>query len=265
MLSPNPSDRPSPPPGLVPAMPPVNSVPTASALPAGYTGSHVIVISRGVIKWLPAILLTFTLVCTFFPWVGTYIGAAPVDSYGPWRALIGNPSRNIRLEKVMQVPNGMLDKVNSDWVLMLPCLLALVLAVILVWVDNAIHLFDPRKYIPPLAKYWQWRHALIAILAAFSFFLMLFQVNRGFGLERAIQTVISEQFAQEREQAAGKTADLDEIAYREKEAYDKFNLEHSTWLYLGVLSNFLAVLAILAQMGLEKRGSKPPPRLVFEY
>jgi hypothetical protein len=262
----NPADRPVPPPGLVPT--PAVSPPTPSAttalLPLGYTKTHGFNISPHLVAWLPAILLTLTFICTFFPWVGMYRGGAAVYSQGPWRALFGYPTRNIELESLMLTPSGWLDKVKSNWELMIPYLLSLFAAVALAWADRGIRVFDPRK-IPPLVKIWPWRHAVIAVLAGFAFALMSIQVSWGFGLERAIRRVVSEDFAKAREAAADSPSELFKLKYSEDQEFKKFNLEHTSWLCLGLTSNFLAVLAMLAHIGLDKRGSKPPPRIVIQY
>jgi hypothetical protein len=214
--------------------------------------------------WLPAILLTLTLACTFFPWVGTYLGGSSVDSQGPWKAMFGAVNRNIKAELVMQTPAGWLDKVKSNWELMLPCMLALLAAVALAWADHGFHALDPQT-IPPLARIWPWRHAVIAVLAGFAFTLIMIQVTYGFGLERAIRKVVTERFAEEREAAAKSPDKLATLDYNEEQEYAKFNLEHTTWLYAGLLCNFLAVLMMLCRLGLDRRGSKPPPRIVIQY
>jgi hypothetical protein len=205
-----------------------------------------------------------TLVCTFFPWVGTFLGGSPVDSQGPWRAIFGAVNRNIAWENAMQTPNGWLDDVKSNWELMLPSLILLIVVVALAWADHGLHALDPRK-IPPLAGVWLWRHAVIAGLAGFVFVLMMIQVIHGFGLETAIRKVVTEMFAAQREAAAAKPSQLKVIAYNEEQEYAKFNLERTTWLYLGLTCNFLAVLAMLCKIGLDRRGSKPPPQIVIQY
>src|SRR5207248_3338451 len=93
-----PPDRPLPP-GLVPPAPPAYApaapvaAPAAApalGVPAGYAHERGVVISPQAVAWLPAVLLMATLICTCFPWVGTYLGGYPVDSQGPWRATFGS-------------------------------------------------------------------------------------------------------------------------------------------------------------------------------
>ncbi len=164
----------------------------------------------------------------------------------------------------MQTPAGWLDKVQSNWELMVPFLLLLLLAVALAWADHGFHGLDPRN-VPPLARIWPWRHAVVAVLAGCAFTFVLIQVCYGFGLETAIRKVVAEKFANQREAAAGKPSDLHELAYNEGEEFAKFNLERTIWLYLGLTCNLLAALAMLCRIGLDRRGSKPPPQIVIQY
>src|SRR4029077_14654509 len=162
---------------------------------AGYTHAHALRVSPRAVAWLPITFFTLTLVCTFFPWVGTYLAGSPVDSQGPWRAMFGlPPNRNYELEKVTQTPPEMINKIKSDWELLLPGLFLLVVATLLAWGDRVLHDQPPRP-IPPLARGWTRRKAIIAVCGAVAFVLILIQASRGFGLERAIRQVVAEQFA----------------------------------------------------------------------
>ena len=133
-MAPDVSSQPVAPPGLVPPAPPPVP-PTAPSLtvappplPVGYTRSKGFTISPKVILWMPAVLLTITLFCTFFPWVGTYLGGSAVNSQGPWRAIFGAVNRNYVLEEKVSAPNGWLDHVPDDWGLIVPFLICLIFA-----------------------------------------------------------------------------------------------------------------------------------------
>lgn len=171
---------------------------------------------------------------------------------------------NFELARLMETPAGWLDKMNSNWQLMLPCLMSLVAAFVLAVAERGFRALDPRK-IPPLARLWPWRMWVLVGLSALAFTLMVLQASYGFGLESAIRKVVTEKLSEEREKAAGSPSELWGVEYKEKLLYEKFNLEHTTWFYLGIAANFLAVLALLVRIDLDKRGSKPPPRLVIQY
>jgi hypothetical protein len=268
LMSPeNPADRPPLPPGLVPistGIPPASPSTASEPLPTGYTKSHALTISPRVVVWLPAIFLTIALFCTFFPWVGTYIGWSPVDSQGMWRAISGYPDRNIPNEKAMHTPPDWLDKVKSDWLLMVPYFLSLLAATVIAWVERFEKKIARPKF-PPLSDIWPWLPTAIIGLSGIALFLMLIQLSYGFGLERAMQEVVSEQFSSEREAAAGSPTNLKTVKWHEEQECKKFNMRYTFWLNLCVLCNFLAVLTALCRMGFEKRGPKPPPRIVIQY
>jgi hypothetical protein len=209
-------------------------------------------------------LLLMTLITTLFPWVGTHLESSLVDSQGPWRAMFGSVERNFRLEKVMHTPTTWLDNLQSNWETMMPALFALVLAVALALADRTITVFHIHTS-QFLTRIWPWRLAIIATLAAIALAILTLQAWSGFGLEKAIRKVVAEQFKKQREEAAGSIDKLTTADYDAGQEYDKYNVGCTIWLYLGLLLNFLAVLALLCRIGLDRRGSKPPPRLVFQY
>ena len=264
--------QPVPPPGLVPPapvaqsgfLPPASAVAAEAPAPVGYARSCGITISPHVVSWLPAVLLLLTLALTVFPWVGSYAGGSAVYSQRPWGAMFGAVSRNFGLEKAVIIPAGWMDKVRSDWELMLPYLLLLILATVLAWADRGMHALDPRK-IPPLAKIWPHRQTVICVLAGFAFVLAILQVSNGFGMERAIRKQVAEKFAKAREEAAGSQEKHERIEYEVEIEYKTYNLERTTWMYLALLFNLLAVLAVVARLILDRRGNKPPPKLLLHY
>lgn len=261
---------PAAPPGYVPPAAPAATggflppAPAEAPAPTGYAHSVGITISPKVVAWLPATLLTAVLVLTFFPWVGSYAGNTAVYSQRMWGAMFGGLNRDFRLEQANTVPGGWLDKLQSDWELMVPFALALFGALALAWAERGLGDAAPRR-VPPLAKLWPWRNGIVAGFAAITFFLLLVQVLNGFGMERAIRQHISEQFAERRAQAVAKPSDLAKFKYDEGQELDKYNLERTWWLYLALACNALAVGAVMVRVGLDKRGNKPPPKVVLHY
>jgi hypothetical protein len=219
-----------------------------------------------VVAWLPAVLLTVTFLTTFFPWVGSYLGGYPVYSQSPWRATFGSVSRNFALEERMPGDRGWLDKLRSDWEIMVPYLLLLLAALAVAWADRGLSTFDPRR-LPPLAKLWPWRKAVVAGLAGFAFLLVFTEVSRGFGMERAIRAMVREnpELAKLREDAGNSEAKLAMVENREEQELAKYNLEETTWQRLGLGCNLLAALTALLSIGLDRRGSKPPPKILLHY
>jgi hypothetical protein len=227
-----------------------------------------VTINPKVVAWLPAVLLTIMLLLTFFPWVGSYLGGSPVDTQGPWRALFGSVWRNPALEGAMVgVKMDWLDRVRSDWELMLPFLIALLAATALAWADRGFRSLDPRN-IPPLARVWAWRRTTIVALATLALVLLLAQLMNGFGMERAIVGVVRDGLAAEREEAVrspDSKARLLALERREQQEIARYGLERTTWLDLAILCNVLAILSMLLYMRLDGRVGKPNPRVVLQY
>lgn len=259
---------PPPPPGLVLTPPAGAASPAADQppAPAGYTHSWGLTLSPRVVAWLPAVLLTITFLTTFFPWVGSYLGGYPVYSQSPWRALFGSVSRNLILETYLPGDRSWLDNLPSDWEVMIPYILLLLAAVALAWADRGVGALDPRR-VPPLAQIWPWRKAVISGLAGLAFFLLLVQTSRGFGMERAIWTMVRDnpELVKAREQAGTSQAKMAVVENRAEQELARFNLDHTIWYRLGLTCNLLAVLTTLLSIGLDRRGDRPPPKILLHY
>lgn len=280
-----PTDRPPPPPGLVPPaypppgtqleprLPPEPPVPSA---PAGYTRSFALSLSPRVLAWIPAVCLSAIFILSFFPWVGSYVGGTSVYSQTAWRAAFGGQQsrvwQNVALADLMKRtagwPGDVLDRTPSDWLLLLPYLLAVFVAVLIAWAERMMADLD-RTRLPPRLRWasgaWPYRIPIVAGLATLALLLLLIQLSRGFGLERAFEQTVSERFAAERQANASSPQAQAAIDYKEKEELARYKLEHTTWLYLALILNILVVLAMVARSWLDRRGNKPPPRIVVQY
>jgi hypothetical protein len=125
-------------------------------------------------------------------------------------------------------------------------------------------MFDPNR-LRRLERIWPHRQAIIGALAALAFTFSLIQVLNGFGMQRANRQTISEQYADAREKAKSDPSEQKRIEYDEEAAYRGFNIERTTWLYLALICNAFAVLALIVRYLLARRANKPPPRLVLHY
>ena len=68
-----------------------------------------------------------------------------------------------------------------------------------------------------------------------------------------------EESLQTNEESGSRCPNAEEAAYR------GFNIERTTWLYLALICNAFAVLALIVRYLLARRANKPPPRLVLHY
>jgi hypothetical protein len=238
----------------------------------GYTRTVGITLRPGVFAWVPVVCFTLILLLTPFTWVASYVAGHPVYAQGAWGSLWGTASRDFRLEEYARKeagwPADVLNKVTSDWPLMLPYLLLLILAAAVAWAERTVTNVD-RTRLPRKAGFvadaWPYRAPILAGLALATVVLLFGQSARGFGLERALRQAVAERFAPAREQAKGNAAALDEIEFKAGEELNKFNLERSPWFELAVGLHLIVVLAMAVQFWLDRRGNRPPPRLVLQY
>ena len=252
-----PAPEPAPVPTLVPA-------PAVDWLPHGYTRSRGITISPNVVAWIPAVSLAAILVMTFLPWVELTSRGHPVYTQGAWRSITGRPTRDIQLEDLMLKelpPPSLYDRTAADWYIMLPYLFAVFAAVAVAWADRLESAAVEKR----MAGLWPFRHTVLASLAGAALLLLAIEATRGFGLERALNAAVSEKFAEQREKAGNVAGEQKKIDFYESQELAKYGLERTTWLTLVMLLHAVVLLAMLARIGLARRGDKPPPRLVLQY
>ncbi|MBX9580848.1 MAG: hypothetical protein K2X87_11120 [Gemmataceae bacterium] len=280
---PAPMPEPHTPPGFVPPAAPLEAPlppePPVPGVPPGYRRSIGFSVSPKGLAWVPAVGLTLILLLSVFDWVGSYVGGTAMYAQSGWRALTGYPYRNAELERRLKAPEAtraqmvwpddIRGSVRSDWEVMLPYFLALVLAVAVAWAERLVATVDRRRLPPSLhwvAAAWPYRIPVLAGLATAALLLVLIQAANGFGLERYLKQFAGDVVSKRLEaQAGGKPVDPVLLADERDQELARFNLERTTWFYLVVLLHLAVVLAMVGRAGLERRGNKPPPRVVFQY
>lgn len=264
-VGPAPMPPPPPPPAPVPLPAPPPVVPTAPLPTApGYTHSRGITISPCVVGWIPAAALAGILLLTLLPWVGVYPGGHPVYTQGAWRAITGWPKRSIQLEDLLmkELPgSSVYDRAASDWFIMLPYVLVLILATVVAWSDR-LELKAVESRIPTL---WPFRHGLLAGLAGAALLLLVVEATRGFGLERAMHAAVSEKFAEQRQKAGSAVGEQEKVDFRENQELASYGVERTGWFCFAMTLHVVVLLAMLANIGLARRGNKPPPRIAIHY
>jgi hypothetical protein len=182
--------------------------------------------------------------------------------------MFGYVNQNTGLESV--APAGTVgwtdERVRSDWPLMLPFLLLLILATGLALADRGFRSLDPRN-VPPLAKIWPVRHTIIAALSVAALTLVVIQSLNGFGLERGARQVVRDdpELKAKREAAQGSKWKLAAVEQEEEQALARFSLGRTTAMHLAVTFIAFGTLAAIGTILLERRGNKPPPKLVLHY
>ncbi|HEX4612801.1 MAG TPA: hypothetical protein VH092_31690 [Urbifossiella sp.] len=261
---------PAPPPGLVPEA--VTLGRAAPPIEAGYAHTVGITLKPHALAWVPAVGLTLILLLTPFTWVASYVVGHPVYSQSAWGSFWGSASRNFQLEELARQQSGwpadVMNKVSSDWLLMAPYFLLLLVAVAVAWAERFVEDVNrarlPRQ-VGFIGDVWPHRIPLLAGLATTAVVLLFVQSARGFGLERAMQQSVTERFAEERKKAEGNPSALAAIDFKAGEELNRFNLERTTWFELAIGLHLIVVLAMVGRAWLDRRGSMPPPRVVFQY
>lgn len=259
-------------PTVSPAAPPPSSTHSAeispppaveSACPAGYSRSINLTLSPCVVGWIPAVALSIILLLTFFPWVGVYPGGHAVYTQGVWRAISGWPKRDFQLEDLLlkDLPAPSLyDRTSSDWLITVPYLLGLILAVAAAWLER----LNPPLAARRLPFLWPWRRTVVGVLAVSTLLLLSVESARGLGLERAMHSAVSEKFSEQRQKAA-TAGEQEKVDFLESGELAKYGLERTSWHCLAMWLHVLVPLAILAGVWLDRRGEKPHPRIALQY
>jgi len=231
---------------------------------AGYSRTLSLTLRASTLRWGATVLLSLALVCTLFPWVGLFVGGSPVYAQGPWSAAFGRVETNPALVGVVQWPIDWVDRVAPDTEILLPALLLLVLAVVLAWADRSLAPVDLRQN-ASLARLWPWRRSILLGCTTLVTLLLFLSLWRGWGLERALSSSVNERFAEEWNRAVHSPSQLALVQYKIDQEFQRYNLKHTFWQWLGLTSLFTALLALLLSWVLERRAHRPPPRLVFQY
>ena len=269
MSEPTADSRPTtPPPGLVTPPAGVQSE-TASPTPSGtYTQACNVTLSPHVIDWVPVVCLTLILLLTFFSWVGIYPGGYKAYSQSPWLAVSGSISTDRFAEEVLKIEGKLKALVSSNWILLIPYLIGLLLTTALAWADRFVTMAHVQKLTGPLeilSRIWPHRFPLLAALSIVLLVLLLLQLQVGFGLEDAVKKMATETFTEQRTAAGTNSAALDKVTVLEGQELGKYQPQGTFFLSLAVIAHFVVVFAAAARFWLYRRGTKPLPKLTMNW
>ncbi len=262
--------RPAPPPGLVRPTEaprfasPAGSPPAGTPPPPDGRGPT-LVLSPVALDWLPVSCFTLLLVLTFFSWVGLYPGGFKAYAQTPWAALAGVIDTNHFSEEVLQIETPLTKLLGSNWVVLVPYLLAVLLAVVLGWADRVVTAAHVTRLPGPLGfveKIWPYRFPLLAGLAVGTLVLLGLQLRLGFGLDTATRQLVANDFA-EALQAADNSSARQKILVKQGMKLGQYELQTTVWLTLAVVLHVTAVVAAGLRLWLYRRGTKPLPRVTF--
>lgn len=255
--------RPVPPPGFVPPAPPAPT--TTDPSHSAYAKSADLLLKPNIIVWIPAVCLTLTFLLSFFAWVGSYPGGSSLYTQSPWGALFAKFSVSSVDPVLLQDEPAIRTNIHTSWLLAFyfPLLL---LTLAIVWAERVLSLkFSAPP--APLASVWPLRFTILAGLAIGVFLILLMQAWQGFGLELAIQKTIDAKYAEAKIQAndTKKTSEITRVEIQAAQDFAKYALQGTTALSLSIAAHVLAVVALLLAWWLDRRGTKPPPRVALYW
>ncbi len=268
-----PGEAPAPPPSVPPAPPQPESSQPVAPPPAptssiGYTKSWTGTVKPHVLQWVPAVSVVLIFILQFFPWVGVYPGGVPAAWQGAWGAAFADYGDDKDMRSLFQFTTDEElrdDKEKKDnrpsanflqIFYLLPFFLVTLVVTVGVLVVNVGHIKLP----PAVEKLVQLRWTVVAGLNLVTFLFLALQLMLGYSLENTIKERVTEEIAKaEKQTNAPPTKVLEAVKnMRLQQLHRTFSLKFAVFLHI------LAIIAALVMMWIEKRGNRPPPRIVLE-
>ncbi|HEX3148951.1 MAG TPA: hypothetical protein VHR66_12790 [Gemmataceae bacterium] len=225
---------------------------------SGYEHMASVPLDPRVIRIIPAAAIFLALILTVFPWNGLYPAGYSAYTQSAWGCLFAGLSYDDVSEDQMKMKDDLKKDLHSSWFL-LPYLVLLFPTLLLAVAGPVVDLAK-IKLPPSIEKLWQFRPALLGVLTILTLLFLLAQWARGFGLQRAIDDKITEEFKEKMAQAntPEKIQSVEMLADKLK---GQFHVKSTPWLRLAVLMHLLAAGAVVTEAGLMLRGKKKPPRV----
>src|SRR5262249_31496287 len=227
-----------------PAAPPPPAPPAAP--PAGYAHTATVWLSPRVVPWLAPVVLALLVLTLFAPWVGTYFLDDP-EAYTQtgWGTGFGKELSGLGLVY----------------------LLVLLLTVAVAFA----HVLVPRLGVrlpPQVQQVWPHRLALLLGLMVSLVVFLLFQLLTGVGLEKAVDKPPTEIAKKDESKPASEdrlSKGLSQGPKAEGARFARLTLYRTIWLYLAVLLQIVALLGVLGEYWLARRGARPLPKLELAW
>ncbi len=247
-----------------PAPPRAPSVERSSPPPStpGYQHTRTLWLSPRVVPWIAPVCLFLLFVLLFFPWLGMYPGGVQVYTQTGWGVAFGGFWSNPVWEKVNSLaseknPPGV--SVPMIFYVLVLLLLGLPVAVISVLMNVA-----PQTLPPAVQRFKPWRLTGVAGIVLLTTVFLVLQLLLGFSLENTLQGLATKQVESELERARTpeekETVDLKRAQY-----LSQFNLRTTPWLRLAVYAHLIALAGVGLDFWLQRRGTRPPPRLEVSW
>lgn len=218
-----------------------------------------IILRADVVRWIAPACLALNFFLFFFPWVGVYIGGTVFGGNMLARQAGGGIAFGLTPTRQDENKYSYLTSTSSDALLILYFLVLLV-GFIAVIALGAMSFGPPdfRRMLPPaVSQVLVWRTMAIMVISALAFFFVeLHHLFIGFSFESLAAASAPALFREVQDAAKGTT--LGDALFAPL-------VQRTGWFSLVVSLNWLALLGALTDLWLERRGQRPPPRLLLEW
>jgi hypothetical protein len=232
--------------------------------PAGYAKVRSFTLNPNVVPPIAPVTLGLVFVFLFFSWVATAPGGDTAATQNGWQIAFGSFDPNqIWLRAIQQnQPKFQREKLEPSvgWLQILFLLLFVLVALPL----SILCVLVARKSValpPALSPLIPWRSALLALVIAVAFFLLLLQIMFGVSLESKARDLADSYVAEERGRPDLLGDEKRVIDVRAGLYFAEFGIYYTFWFKFVLVLLFLALVGALLDYWLEKRGTQPLPRI----
>lgn len=235
------------------------SATAAPLISEGYSRFRSVLLNRNICHWLVPVCFTLIFLLSFFKWDGFYPAGHAAYTQNAWQAMVGSMSVDPVAEKVFQKEKDLSETLRASlW--LLPYLILVIVGLALAWVVSFVKSMNLR--LPAiLENMMDHRPTILMGCAALTLLILLIQTAVGFGLQNAMQERLPEELVEE--QKAAKTPEENQkIEMKIAREHGQYGPVQTTFvLKFVVFLHILALIGIMGETMLIRRGQRPPPRL----
>ena len=230
----------------------------AAPTPEGYHRKYTIWFSPRVLQYVAPVAVFLILFLTFFAWTGLFPGGVPRAWQNAWQAAYGGYSID---PDVIGNSTAFAKGAEPGWNFLLVFYLLLFIPTFLVTIGCLALSFVPPSKLPPTAyPLLPWRWGVVAALNLILLLFLILQLVLGFSLENNYIAATDNAVA-----AAAKARETTTTPEARSDAIDeglaRQAVSRTVWLDLVVILSILAVVAAALMFCLNRRGTRPAPRI----
>jgi hypothetical protein len=255
-----------PQPTFTEAQPSYPSTPT----PEGYQRKYTIWFSPKILQYVAPVAVLLVFVLTFFPWVGFYPGGVADAWQNAWQAAFpffgygSDPDVVVAVPPFPKYTEKDVEKSTEPGynVLLIFYLLILIPTFLIALGCLALRFVPPAKLPPAAHPILPWRWGLVAGLNLILLLFLILQLVLGFSLVNNVLAATDSKIAARAEK---REAGVTTTTQARQDAIDRGlvrqELRRTIWLDLVVFLHLVALAGAGLMFWINRRGSRPAPRL----